>query len=248
MAIKSALQKYFIELYEHTKTRLYQDARRRIAASLSSGGYCLDCGAGGGHQLQYIKAFIDLPQKNYFGIEWGDQSLARAKQKGLQVVQGDLNRNLPFDSGVFQCVFGLSVLEHLVNGCNFLKEARRVLRPKGHFIIITPNLSAWFNVVLLAMGRMPSSGPHPDSEILLKKNNLVSSTKKKDLDLEGDTPSDRHLVVFTYKTLYDYMKLLGFRKIFACTYGYYPFPKVIQQLLEKLDPWHCHQLLFDCEL
>ena len=248
MAIKSELQKYFAELYEHTKTRLYLDARRRIATSLSSGGYCLYCGAGGGHQFQYINAFIDLPQQNYFGIEWGNQSVAQAKKKGLQVFRGDLNQNLPFDAGVFQCVFGLSVLEHLVNGCNFLKEAQRVLKPKGHLIIITPNLSDWFNVVLLAMGRMPSSGPHPDSEILLQRNNFVRSRKEKHLDLEGDTPSDRHLVVFTYRTLYDYLKLLGFRRITARAYGYYPFPKIVQQLLEKLDPWHCHQLLFDCEL
>lgn len=69
MAIKSVLQKYFVELYEHTKTRLYLDARKRIATSLSAGGYCLDCDAGGGHRFQYINAFIDLPQRNYFGIE-----------------------------------------------------------------------------------------------------------------------------------------------------------------------------------
>ncbi|MBW2431093.1 MAG: methyltransferase domain-containing protein, partial [Deltaproteobacteria bacterium] len=194
-----------------------------------------------------IKALIDLPQENYFGIEWSSQSVARAKEKGLQVVRGDLNHNLPFDSGVFQCVFGLSVLEHLINGCNFLKEAQRVLKPKGHLIIVTPNLSAWFNVVLLAMGRMPSSGPHPDSEILLQKNNLIRSKKKTPLNLDGDNPSDRHMVVFTYRTLKNYLGMLGFQKITARTYGYYPFPKTLQGFFEKLDPWHCHQLLFDCE-
>jgi SAM-dependent methyltransferase len=174
--------------------------------------------------------------------------LLSAKKKQLQILRGDLNQNLPFDKGVFQCVFGLSVVEHLVNGCNFLKEAHRVLKPKGHLIIVTPNLSAWFNVLLLAMGRMPSSGPHPDSEILLQRNNFIQNRKVQHLNLEGDTPSDRHLVVFTYRTLYDYLKLLGFRKISVRAYGYYPLPKMMQQLFEKLDPWHCHQLLFDCEL
>jgi SAM-dependent methyltransferase len=242
MLIKSKLHKYSVELYEHAKSRLYLEARRRIAASLSSGGYCLDCGSSGGHQFQYINELIKLPKENYFGIEWNAQGVFSAKKKKLQVLRGDLNQNLPFDQNVFQCVFGLSVLEHLV------KEAHRVLKPKGHLIIVTPNLSAWFNVFLLAVGRMPSSGPHPDSEILLQRNNLIRSRKVPHLNLEGDTPSDRHLVVFTYRTLYDYLRLLGFRKITAIPFGYYPFPRFTQKLMEKLDPWHCHQLLFDCEL
>jgi SAM-dependent methyltransferase len=242
------VRNYFTQLYENTMNRIYQNARERIAASLSSGGLCLDCGAGAGHQFDFINSFIELPKKNYFGIEWNQQSVLLAKKKGLQIDHRDLNKNLPFDDNFFQCVFGLSVLEHLVNGCNFLKEAHRVLKPKGHLIIVTPNLSAWFNVLLLVVGRMPSSGPHPDSEILLQRNNLIRSRKVPHLNLEGDTPSDRHLVVFTYRTLYDYLRLLGFRKITAIPFGHYPFPRFTQKLMEKLDPWHCHQLLFDCEL
>jgi hypothetical protein len=30
-------------------------------------------------------------------------------------------------------------------------------------------------------------------------------------------------------------------------YGLYPFPIFLQPLLEKLDPWHCHQMLFVCK-
>ena len=248
MRIKSEFQKYLVEMYEHAQRRMYREARQRIAASLSSGGYCLDCGAGSGHQFQYINTFTTLPQQNYFGIEWSAAGVLSAQNKNLQVLRGDLNQDLPFDADVFQCVFGLSVLEHLVNGCNFLKETQRVLKPGGRLIIITPNLSAWFNVFLLVIGRMPSSGPHPDSEVLLQMNNFIRNRKATHIDLEGDTPSDRHLVVFTYRTLYDYLKLLGFRKITAIPYGYYPFPKGMQKIMEKLDPWHCHQLLFDCEL
>jgi SAM-dependent methyltransferase len=248
MTIKSELQKYCVDLYEHAKKRLYSEARQRIATSLASGGYCLDCGASGGHQFHYINEIITLPKENYFGIEWSVQGVLRAQKMKLQVCRGDLNQNLPFDTSVFQCVFGLSVLEHLINGCHFLREAHRVLKPGGHLIIVTPNLSAWFNVFLLAIGRMPSSGPHPDSEILLQLNNMIRNKTGKQLDLEGDTPSDRHLVVFTYRTLYNYLKLLGFRKITAQPYGYYPFPEMMQKILEKWDPWHCHELLFDCQL
>lgn len=247
MSMKLMAQNYFAQLYENTMNRIYQNARKRIAACLSSGGFCLDCGAGVGHQFNFINSFIELPKKNYFGIEWNQQSVLQAKKKGLQIDHGDLNKNLPFDDNFFQCVFGLSVLEHLVNGCHFLKEAHRILKPEGHLILVTPNLSAWFNVLLLAIGRMPSSGPHPDSEILLQKNNLIPSRKKVHLHLDGDNPPDRHMVVFTYRTLKDYLGMLGFQEITARTYGYYPFPNTLQYFFEKLDPWHCHQLLFDCE-
>jgi SAM-dependent methyltransferase len=187
-------------------------------------------------------------KKNYFGIELTTNGLLKALNNKLQVLRGDLNQNLFFNLDVFQCVFGLSVLEHLINGCNFLKDTHRVLKPGGHLIIVTPNLSAWFNVFLLAIGEMPSSGPHPDSEILLKINNVIRNKNVKRSNLEGDTPSDGHLVVFIYRTLYDYLKLLGFRKITAIPYGYYPLPKGMQKIFEKLDLWHCHQLLFDCQL
>lgn len=241
-------ENYFEQLYENTMNRIYQDARKRIAESLSSGGLCLDCGAGAGHQFNFINMYIELPAESYFGIEWEQRSVLKAKQNGFQIDHGDLNKNLPFEDNFFQCVFGLSVLEHLVNGCHFLKEARRILKPGGHLILVTPNLSAWFNVMLLAIGRMPSSGPHPDSEILLQKNRTFQFGERKNFRVEEDASPHRHLVVFTYRTLHDYLKLLGFRKISARAYGYYPFPQKMQRLFEKLDPWHCHQLLFDCEL
>jgi SAM-dependent methyltransferase len=246
MLLKSMIKNYFAQLYEDTMNRIYQDARKRIADCLSPGGLCLDCGAGAGHQFNFINDFIQLSKETYFGIEWIQQDVLSAKAQGLQIDHGDLNAHLPFEDNYFQCVFGLSVLEHLVNGCHFLKEAHRILKPGGRLILVTPNLSAWFNILLLSIGRMPSSGPHPDSEMLLRKNNLIQSPKAR-LDLDGDRPSDRHMVVFTYRTLKDYLGMLGFRKITALTYGYYPFPKSLQRFFEKLDPWHCHQLLFDCE-
>jgi len=40
-------------------------------------------------------------------------------------------------------------------GCQFLKEAHRRLKPGGQLILIAPNLSAWFNIFLLAIGQSP---------------------------------------------------------------------------------------------
>lgn len=78
--------------------------------------------------------------------------------------RADLNKKLPYDDQTFECVFALSVLEHLLMPCRFMSEIARVLKPGGKVVILTPNISTYFTAALLLLGRMPSSGPHPDSE------------------------------------------------------------------------------------
>ena len=136
--------------------------------------------------------------------------------------------------------------QSLPDGCQFLKEAHRLLKPGGQLILITPNLSAWFNIFLLAIGQMPSSGPHPDSVLLLRKNTPIQFRDPGVAHGEDSVPTDRHLIVFTYKVLRFYLKSLGFEQVTGSAYGIYPFPKFMQPILEKLGPWHCHQMLFNC--
>ncbi|MCF8881061.1 class I SAM-dependent methyltransferase, partial [Hyphobacterium sp. SN044] len=47
---------------------------------------------------------------------------------------------LPFADESFDLVVCLWVLEHLRSPENVLREVRRVLRPGGHFVFLTPNL------------------------------------------------------------------------------------------------------------
>ena len=246
--IRRAISAYANNLYQDVMLRAYQHARSDIIESLSPGGKCLDCGAGSGGQYQRLREISNsIAPENYVGIEWDVASVWQAKKQGLNVIRGDLNRGLPFKGESFDCIFGLSVLEHLINGCHFLQEARRLLTPGGHLILITPNLSAWFNIFLLGTGRMPSSGPHPDSELLLRKNTPIQFREAGVSHVEDTFPIDRHLVVFTFKVLRSYLKTLGFKRVAGKTYGVYPFPKFMQPLLEKIDPWHCHQMLFNCQ-
>jgi SAM-dependent methyltransferase len=234
-------------LYEYTMTRAYQEARNRIAQSLVSGGYCLECGAGKGGQFQILEKLTNLTAKKYVGIELDPSFVSIAQSKGLQMLQADLNHSLPFADQSFQCVFGFSVLEHLVNGCRFLQESHRVLKPGGRLVLITPNLSAWFNVFLLAIGKMPSSGPHPDSVELIQRNTPIQFRTINTSHTEAAIDLDRHLVVFTYRVLQDYLHFLGFKHVAGRAYGYYPFPRSLQGILERLDPWHCHQMVFECQ-
>jgi len=60
----------------------------------------------------------------------------------------------------------------------------------------------------------------------------------------GSLREHRHLVVFSYRVLKEYLKLIGFREVRGYGFGLYPFPNFMQPLLERIDPIHCHQMVF----
>ena len=138
----------------------------------------------------------------------------------------------------------MSVLEHLLNPCFYLKECYRVLDKNGQLIILTPNISTFFTAALILLGKMPSSGPHPDSDQLIKHEELFKvSDESLQPDSETDTPVHRHLIIFSYKVLLAYMKTIGFKEVKGYGFGLYPFPNFMQPILEKIDPYHCHQMV-----
>lgn len=242
------LQHYFKQLYQRTMKEAYSLAEQEIVTALAGGGACLDCGASEGEWFTRLQKKIQFEHKQYHGVEWDTQTALVAIQKGLQVQQGDLNNGVPFEDNFFQCIFGLSVLEHLLRGCFFLKESHRALKPGGKLVLLTPNISTFFTAALILAGKMPSSGPHPDSDMLMKSEEVFKvSDESLRWDTESTTPVHRHLVVFSYRVLARYLKQCGFTKVRGYGFGLYPFPNFMQPVLEKLDPYHCHQMVFVAE-
>src|SRR5439155_1432867 len=66
-------------------------------------------------------------------------SLAQHRAAGMPVVRG-VGERLPFVSDSFDLIVSIWVLEHLEDPLATFIEVRRVLRPGGHFIFLTPNL------------------------------------------------------------------------------------------------------------
>jgi len=239
---------YLGNLYRRTMDKSYALAAVEITAALTDGGTCLDCGAGQGSWFERLAGKIDLDKDRYFGLEWDAASVRAATVKGLNIQQADLNRSLPFPGEQFNCVFALSVLEHLIKGCHFIRECHRVLKNDGKLVLLTPNISTYFTAFQLLLGKMPSSGPHPDSSALLKKEEMFKvSSDNLVADPESDTPVHRHLVVFSFSVLKKYLEMAGFTKVKGYGFGLYPFPNFTQPLLEKIDPYHCHQMVFIAE-
>lgn len=223
----------------------YGLAKNEIIAALKDGGRCLDCGAQRGGWYEQLATEMPLSQDHYFGIEWNEACVKIGQQKGYNIQQGDLNQKIPFADDTFTCVYALSLLEHLLNGCHFLKECQRILKPGGKLVILTPNISTYFTALLILAGKMPSSGPHPDSDLLLKKEELFKVSPDGLIsDAESDFSLHRHLVVFSFRVLKKYLAMIGFSRVDGHGFGLYPLPNFIQPIAEKIDPYHCHQMVF----
>lgn len=236
---------YFKSLYQRSMNEAYRVATAEIVQSIRGGSSVLDCGAGRGRMFDVLSKAAPLSAAQYHGVDWSPDNAAVGRQRGLQIVCADLNTGIPFDSGRFSCVFALSLLEHLLNGCHYMQECHRVLDQDGRLVLLTPNISTYFTAALILLGRMPSSGPHPDSDALQKAEELFKVSRDGlQPDSEGDRPMHRHLVVFSFRVLRDYLNMIGFVDVRGRGFGLYPFPAFAQPFLERIDPWHCHQMVF----
>ena len=95
----------------------------------------LDLGCGRGGVAELIWRDVRLGA----GIDPDTASLAQHRAVGMPVVRG-VGERLPFVSDSFDLIVSIWVLEHLEDPLATFIEVRRVLRPGGHFIFLTPNL------------------------------------------------------------------------------------------------------------
>ncbi len=238
------LGQYFKSIYQDTMQRAYDTAYVHISQSIDSNSNFLDCGASNGWTFDHIAKRCRVMPSQYYGIEWDESFVKYGQKRGLNIVLGDLNKGLPYDTGTFSCVYALSILEHLLNPCRLLKDCHRVLSSGGRLVLLTPNISTYFTAFFILLGKMPSSGPHPDSDELIQREVIFQVSDAQGTDATEDKPIYRHLIVFSYRVLRRYLHMLGFSKVSGYGFGLYPFPIFMQRALEQVDPFHCHQMVF----
>jgi SAM-dependent methyltransferase len=81
-----------------------------------------------------------------------DEAAARDNPALDRVVAADLCSPLPFDEGAFDLVYASFVVEHLADPPAAFVEWRRILRPGGTVLVVTPNIA---NPLMRVAGMLP---------------------------------------------------------------------------------------------
>jgi SAM-dependent methyltransferase len=111
---------------------------RYIPADRMGGGRLLDVGCGDGQALEFLQAL----GWQVSGVEVDPNAAAFARDRGLDVRPGTLpEARFPDDS--FDAVTSSHVIEHVHDTRALLIESRRVLKPGGTLVTVTPNARAY---------------------------------------------------------------------------------------------------------
>ena len=153
-----------------------------IARLVPRGARVLDLGCGDGAMLDYLQRQRGC---SGYGIELSDANVLACVQRGVDVVQLNLDEGLDiFGDASFDVVLQLDTLQHLRNAETMLRETARVGRTG---IVAFPNFAHWPNRLSVARGRMPVTrrlpyqwydtpnirvGTYKDFEALAHKNQL----------------------------------------------------------------------------
>jgi ubiquinone/menaquinone biosynthesis C-methylase UbiE len=120
--------------------------RWRELLRLPAAGWILDAGGGTGR----ISAPLQTLAGNIIVTDLSRRMLARAKERGLEAVLGDVEQ-LPFADGTFERVLVVDALHHFAAQQSALREMLRVLRPGGRLVVEELDLRR-FPVKLVAFG------------------------------------------------------------------------------------------------
>jgi len=123
-----------------------------IAGWVRPGTRILDLGCGDGTLLNYLVAHR---KASGYGVEINPGDVLTCIQRGINVIQGDIERGLSdFTDGSFDYVILSQTLQAVKNSEYVVKEMLRVGR-QG--IVTFPNFGYWYNRLQVMFGRMPVS-------------------------------------------------------------------------------------------
>jgi 2-polyprenyl-3-methyl-5-hydroxy-6-metoxy-1,4-benzoquinol methylase len=101
------------------------------------GGRLLDVGCGDGRLLSTMR---DLGWK-VEGVDFDRAAVEQARTKGLRVHLGTLEAQ-GYPDDYFDAVTLSHVIEHVHDPLGLLQECRRILKPQGHLVVVTPNTAS----------------------------------------------------------------------------------------------------------
>ena len=116
----------------------------------------LDVGCGGGVVLRHL-----VKKSNFvYGIELSLKRAIKIKNvfnNKVTISEANIEERSEFKENFFDIIILSDVIEHVVNRFDAMKELKRILKPNGIIVILTPNLAKIRNRLRLFFGRYPST-------------------------------------------------------------------------------------------
>ncbi len=180
----------------------------------------VDVGCGDGFATSV--AALNCPGHRFVGVDWSADALRQARARDLSLVQAGVDgAGLPLASAAADVVIMSELIEHLVDTDAVLDEARRVLKPGGWLLLSTPNLAAWYNRGLLALGVQP----------VFSEVSLRGVFGRPGRQVAG------HLHLFTKRALTGLLAARGFGSITVTGARYHDVPRPLRPLDLAFCAW-----------
>jgi SAM-dependent methyltransferase len=204
------------------RARLQADSLTRMAAVAGRPIRAIDIGCGNGMATSVALASCSSTpdaEMTIVGFDWSMAALRQARARGLAVARASAEASgLPLAGDSVDVVIMSELIEHLVDTDAVLAETRRVLVPGGRLLLSTPNLAAWYNRVLLAVGVQP----------LFTEVSLRGIYGRPGREVVG------HLRVFTRRALVGLLEANDFVGIEITGAPYHDVPRLFKPLDRRL--------------
>jgi SAM-dependent methyltransferase len=180
----------------------------------------VDVGCGDGYATS-VAAAVNRGHR-FIGIDWSADALRQARGRGVTVLAAGVDgAGLPLASGVADVVIMSELIEHLVDTDSALEEAWRVLKPRGSLLLSTPNLAAWYNRGLLALGVQPVFSEVSLRGVFGRPGSHVAG----------------HLHMFTKRAISGLLSARGFGSITVAGARYHDVPRLLRPLDLAFCAW-----------
>ena len=123
-------QDYFKQEKEHWWFRARRDLIKRI--KISPDAKILEVGCGSGLNLK------EFSNKEKIGLDISQDAVDKAQEYNIDAIQGDLNKDLPFEKESFDLILALDVIEHLEDEKEAIKKLSELLKENGKLVINIP--------------------------------------------------------------------------------------------------------------
>lgn len=209
-------------------TELHFRAVREYGHSL-----ILDVGCGDG-----TNTVAYLQPGTVVGIDGYGPACRAAREAGINVVRGDLERRWPLRDESVDVLSANQVIEHLADTDRFAEECCRVLRPGGVAVISTENLASWPNIAALLFGQEPFSNNYS------KRFWLGNRFSRRRGPMPEEVVAYPHRSVGSYHAVRELFVHNGFQHVSSFGVHLLPFPVRVLRWLRRFDTRHSMYISF----